>query len=119
MSQTETDAVAVRDADDRVIGEVSCDLLLRKGVPPFFSQLPSVAFARNFDPFDRYFADEAHSTAGDLMTTDYAAVEEDATLMEIVYLLAVRGYPKVYVLCDHRQVGVIDRALVLDRIFNL
>ena len=52
------------------------------------------------------------------MSTDYAAVGEDATLMEIIYMLAVRNYSKAHVLKDGQKVGTIDRILVLDRILN-
>jgi mannitol/fructose-specific phosphotransferase system IIA component (Ntr-type) len=118
MLKHHVEAVAVTDDDGRILGEITCDLLFKKGVPDFFNQLPSVAFIKNFDPFEKYFAQEAHSVASDVMSTDFAAVGEDATLMEIIYLLAVRNYSKAHVVRDGRKVGSIDRILVLDRILN-
>jgi CBS domain-containing protein len=118
MLRHRIEAVAVTDDQGRIVGEITCDLLFKKGLPDFFSQLPSVAFIKNFDPFEKYFEQEAHSVAGDVMSADYAAVSEDATLMEIIYLLAVRNYPKAHVVRDGRKVGTIDRILVLDRILN-
>jgi predicted transcriptional regulator len=101
------------------VGEITCDLLFKKGMPDFFSQLASVGFIKNFDPFEKYFEQEANSVAADVMSDDFAAVPETATLMEIVYLLSVRGYWKVYVVREGKRIGVIDRAAVLDRILNL
>lgn len=118
MLRHRVEAIAVTDGDGRMVGEITCDLLFKKGVPDFFNQLPNVAFIKNFDPFEKYFEQEAHSVARDVMSTDFAAVGEDATLMEIIYMLAVRNYPKAHVLRDGRKVGTIDRILVLDRILN-
>ncbi|MBM3308096.1 MAG: PTS sugar transporter subunit IIA [Candidatus Eisenbacteria bacterium] len=119
MCQYGTDAVPVLDVDDRIVGEVTSDILFKKGLPDFFSQLTNVAFMRHFDPFEAYFENEAKAKAGDAMSADFAALPEDATLMEVVYLFSVRKYPKIYVERDRRVVGVIDRAVVVDRILNV
>ncbi len=118
MLRHRVEAVAVTDGDGRMVGEITCDGLFKKGVPDFFNQLPNVAFIKNFDPFEKYFEQEAHSVAKDVMGDDFATVGEDATLMEIIYMLAVRNYPKAHVLRDGQKVGTIDRILVLDRILN-
>ena len=119
MHEHHLEAIAVIDNDGRIVGEITCDLLFKKGVPDFFSQLGSVSFIRHFDPFEKYFDEEAHATATQVMSTDFAVVEETATLMEIVYLLSVRNHPKVYVVRDGSICGTIDRIAVLDRILNL
>lgn len=119
MRTHERDALPVLDSDGRLVGEVTSDLLFKRGLPDFFSQLTNVAFMRHFDPFEAYFENEAKATAGDVMSSDFAAVKEDATLMEIVYLFSVRRYPKIYVVRDGKVKGVIDRAEVVDRILNV
>lgn len=119
MFRHSIECVAVADTKGRIVGEITCDLLFKSGVPDFFNQLATVAFIRDFDPFEQYFAREAQATAADVMSTDFAVVEETATLMEIVFLLSVKGYPKVHVVRDGRKVGTIDRTTVLDRILNL
>jgi PTS system nitrogen regulatory IIA component len=88
-------------------------------IDEFFNQLSSVAFIRYFDPFEKYFEEETRSQARDLMSSDFATFEENATLLEIVYLLSVRRYPKIYVVRDGLVVGVVDRAAVIDRILSL
>ncbi len=119
MFRHAVECVAVVDENEHVVGEITCDLLFKSGVPDFFNQLPSVSFIRDFDPFEQYFSNDASSTVGQLMSKDFAVVDESATLMEIVYLLSVRHYPKVHVVRDGKKVGTIDRITVLDRILNL
>jgi predicted transcriptional regulator len=88
-------------------------------MPDFFGQLKTVSFISEFDPFERYFKAEAEATAEDVMSRDFAAMPETATLLEIVFELAVRRRPKVYVVRDGKRVGIIDRIRVLDRVLRL
>ncbi len=119
MNQHLLDSIVVSDADGVLVGEITCDNLFKMGMPHFFTQLKSIAFIREFDPFEKYFADENSALARDVMTSDFAAIPETATLLEIVFELAVHQRPKVYVVRDGKHLGVIDRILVLDRVINI
>lgn len=118
MLEHNLEAVAVIRRDGTVLGEITTDRLFRIGMPPFFAQLKSVGFIREFDPFERYFPKERMSCAADVMDHGFAALPEDATLLEVVFALAVKRHPKVYVVRDGKRVGVIDRMRVLDRVLN-
>jgi len=118
MLEHRVEAVCVQDHDGHVVGQITCDELFRRGLPDFFSKLPTVAFLRQFDPFEAYFRGEAEASAGDVMSADVAVVTEHATLMEIVHLLSVQRRAKLYVVRQGRRVGVIDRIAVLDRVIN-
>jgi PTS system nitrogen regulatory IIA component len=119
MLRHNLEAVAVLSPERRVLGQITCDEVLLLGLPDFFKQLKSVSFIRDFDPFERYFEKHASFTAGEVMSQSYACLDEEATLIEVVFELAIRRHPKVYVTREDRLVGVIDRDLLLDRILNL
>ncbi len=119
MHQHMLDAVAVTAEDGTVVGEITCDDLFKFGMPDFFSQLTSISFIREFDPFEKYFAGEGGTLARDVMSQHHVCLNEDATLLEIVFELAVHRHAKVYVVREGRQVGVIDSILVLDRVINI
>ncbi|HNX26825.1 MAG TPA: PTS sugar transporter subunit IIA, partial [Phycisphaerae bacterium] len=119
MFKHNVDACCVLDDEEHVVGEITCNALFKKGVPDFFSQLASVAFIRDFDPFEAYFEHEAHSTAGDVMSEDFASLDVSATMMEIIFLLAVKNYSKIYVTRNGRRAGIIDRIAVLEKVLNL
>ncbi|MCB9779065.1 MAG: CBS domain-containing protein [Alphaproteobacteria bacterium] len=118
MASMNVDAVGLTDPDRKLLGQVTAADLFTLGMPDFFRQLRSVAFIPEFDPFERYFAKEAKLVAADVMSQDYAALPPDATVLEVVFALAVQGHPKVYVVEDGRLIGVIDRIRVLDRILS-
>jgi CBS domain-containing protein len=54
------------------------------------------------------------------MSDHPAVMPPTATLLEIVFALAVEKHMNVYIVAENGAlVGVIDRAAVLDRILNL
>jgi CBS domain-containing protein len=119
MRKHRSNCVGVVDAEGRLIGQISSDLLFKLGIPEFLEQLMSVSFIRNFDPFEKYFAFAKNATAADVMSKELTTVNDDATLMEIVFLLTVKRNPKVFVLRNGIRVGVIDRQEVLNKILNI
>jgi len=118
MSQHQMGAVAVVDKDKRLAGHITCSRILNYGLPDFFGQLRSVSFIRDFDPFEKYFFEEAHSKAKDLMASDFMAVAPDATLLEIVFALTALRQPKIYVVEEGVLRGEIDQSALLDQIIN-
>ena len=118
MSENHLLAVAVVDKDKKMCGHITCHRLFNYGLPDFFSQLKSVSFISEFDPFEKYFYEEAHSNASSVMTQDYHSVDSDATLLEIVFALTTLKQPKVYVVENGLLKGVIDQGDVLDQIIN-
>jgi PTS system nitrogen regulatory IIA component len=119
MLRHNLEAVAILSRDREVLGQITCDEMLMLGLPDFFKQLKSVSFIRQFDPFEKYFEKQRAKTAGDVMSKHCSTLDENATLLEVVFELAVRRHPKVYVTREGRLVGVIDRFLLLDRVLNL
>lgn len=119
MYRTKEPAIAVVDATNKLVGEITADALFQYGMPEFFTQLQSVSFVRNFNPLEKYFTDEGKLCAQDVIQTDYAAVPQSATLIEVIFQLSVKKRTKVYVVDDDGNlVGVIGRLSVIDRAIN-
>lgn len=112
------EATSVVDHDGHLVGIISCDLLFRYGLPEFFGQLKSVAFVKKFDPFENYFKALKAGVASDVMNQNFAALPEDATLLEVIFELSVKGHTKVFVVRDGKLMGIIDRIAVLNRVLN-
>lgn len=119
MHDENTDVVPVVDEHGALAGEITCNALFDFGLPDFFHQLKSVSFIREFDPFEKYFAKEAHSDARQLMKTDICRMPPDATLMEAIFALAVKKVTQIYVVTpEGKWVGTVDRDDVLDNVLN-
>lgn len=119
MHAQRLDVVAVVDGGGALVGEITSDGLFQFGLPEFFQHLKSVSFISEFDPFEKYFEQEAHSDARQLMNTDICRMPPEATLLEIVFALAVKRRPQVYVVdAENKWVGTVDRASVLNNVLN-
>ncbi|MBL7016061.1 MAG: PTS sugar transporter subunit IIA [Kiritimatiellales bacterium] len=119
MSVNNLQAVPVVDAKKKIAGEITVDRLFRYGLPDFFSQLKSVSFIAEFDPFEKYFEDERDMLVRDIMAAEVLTVPLDYTIMEIVFELTIRSVIKLYVVDeDDRWVGTIDKGTLLDNVIN-
>jgi PTS system nitrogen regulatory IIA component len=119
MSVNRLMSVPVVNEERTVLGEITVGRLFRYGLPDFFTQLKSVSFIAEFDPFEKYFDDESTILAGDMMEPNAQIVPMDYTIMEIVFDLAIKSYTKLYVTDEaDRWVGTIDKGLVLDNVIN-
>lgn len=119
MSVNGLQAVPVVNEQHELLGEITVERLFRYGLPDFIAKLKSVSFIAEFDPFEKYFADEGNTPAGDMMETNARTVSMDFTIMEIVFELAIRSYTKLYVTdAAGRWVGTIDKSTVLDNVIN-
>jgi mannitol/fructose-specific phosphotransferase system IIA component (Ntr-type)/predicted transcriptional regulator len=108
----------VVDGEGFYQGFISSIHLFRVGVPQFFQNLKTVSFVRNLDPFERYFASRHKIKVGDIRE-EGASIDKDATLLEIVFQIAVKGYSELYVLDDGKLLGVIDNYRLIDRVLTL
>ena len=111
--------IPVVDAHGIVKGEITCNLLFRYGLPDFFTRLKSVAFIDEYDPFEKYFAAEHQLMARDVMSSTPVLRTPETTLMEIVFDLAVRQAPQIYVVDEAGHwLGTIDATTILDNVIH-
>jgi CBS domain-containing protein len=119
MSNYRLRALPVVDDEGFIIGEITTEILFRYGLPDFFTRLKSVSFVAEFDPFEKYFADERDTPAEAIMSRDPHTIAADSTIMEIVFDLAVKKYSKLYVVDDNnRWIGTITNGTILDNVIN-
>jgi CBS-domain-containing membrane protein len=119
MSRDQLRAIPVLDAQKRIVGQITSEKLFSYGLPAFFSKLKSVSFIAEFDPFEKYFADERQVLASEVMTSDANTVPLDYTIMEVVFDLAIRRLNKLYVVNEEGAwVGTIDQGTVLNNVIN-
>lgn len=116
MHLKKIDVLPVVDDEGRLKGQISCFNIFEHEVPDFFKQLHTVSFVRNIDPFEKFFKLQKDLKVKHYLKESCATVKHDATLIEIIFLLTVKNYPRLFVTRDERLVGVIDRFCILDRI---
>ncbi len=112
-------SMPVVDDNNAVVGEVTADMLLSHGIPDFFKNLATVSFIREFDPLEKYFANEASLTCSDCMNDNPCCLGEDATILESIFELSIRKHPCIYIVKDNKLVGSVNSNTVLDKLLNI
>ncbi|HRZ40875.1 MAG TPA: PTS sugar transporter subunit IIA [Candidatus Omnitrophota bacterium] len=116
MHLSQQDVLPILDHDGRFCGEISCFHIFDYSIPDFFHQLNTVSFIKNFDPFEKYFKVSSDLAVKDIPTNPGTTIPEDATLVEIVFQLAVKNKLRLFVVKDGRLIGEIDRFSIIDKI---
>lgn len=112
------DSLPILNGEGHFLGDISCYELFSQGLPDFFANLHTISFVRNMDPFEKYFERDCNIRLNELtIRRESPTISADATLMEIIFEIATRNKPLLYVIDDDRRlVGVIDRFSVVDKI---
>ncbi|MBI4845005.1 MAG: PTS sugar transporter subunit IIA [Candidatus Omnitrophica bacterium] len=116
MHLSHLDIVPVIDSEGRICGQIACSEIFLHGIPEFFKHLNTVSFVRHIDPFEKYFKIKKELKARDIVVKDTTVISKDATLLEIVFELAVKNQSKLFVVDDGKLVGEIDRFSIIDKI---
>ena len=119
MKKFNTEVAPVINERCDVIGEIDCIHLFQQDLPDYIKDLHSVPPIHDFKPFNQYFEGSDSLKVKDVMNCSIAKVAPDASLMEIIFLLAVKKHTIVYVCESDKLIGVLDRITVLDKVFNL
>lgn len=116
MHLSHLDVLPVVDENKKFCGEISCLNIFTHGLPDFFKHLHTVSFVRDMDPFQKYFNLKGNLKVVDFFGRDCTTIAEEATLIEIVFLLSTKGHTHLFVIRDGEVVGKIDRFSILDNI---
>lgn len=117
MHLKQMDALPVVDEYNRFCGEVSCLQVFQYEMPDFFKQLKTVSFVRNIDPFERYFRIKRDLKVKDVYTKDSRPLQQDSTLLEIIFEMTVGRRNRLYVVGNEGKLtGTIDRFCIIDKI---
>ena len=110
------DFLPVVDNKGIMCGEISCLDIFCYGIPDFFNQLQTVSFVRHLDPFGKYFQYQQSLLVRDVYSKDAPIISDSATLMEIIFLVTAKNHSTLYVVEDHKLVGILDRFSIMDKI---
>jgi mannitol/fructose-specific phosphotransferase system IIA component (Ntr-type) len=120
MHRNRTLASPVLNKNDEIVGELNCNQIFERELPDYIKHLHSVPHITDFKPFQHYFSEDGEMVVGEFMNEcKNATINEDATMLEIVFLLSVKKHPLLYVCRDNKLLGVIDAVTVADKIFNM
>ncbi|MFI4912541.1 MAG: PTS sugar transporter subunit IIA [Sedimentisphaeraceae bacterium JB056] len=116
MHLSHKDILPVLDDDDNLMGEISCLDIFRYGIPDFFNQLQTVSFVNHIDPFEKYFKYQKNLLVKDVYKDKVPVINQQQTLMEIIFQMTVKNHSLIFVTDDKKLVGLIDRFSIIDKV---
>ena len=119
MHEEHLDVLPVLDSEGAFVGEVSAQGLFAACVPPYFSEMPSLGFVRDFDAFEHFFREKAHRRVAEILTKGARTISPDTPLAEIIGRLTHPGVSKLYVTEGGELVGVIDNFSIIDKVLSI
>jgi len=118
MNKFNTEVAPIIDKKGTLLGEIDCIHLFQLELPDYIKDLHSVPPIHDFNPFSKYFSDDSNITVKKVYNKNIAKVSPNASLLEIIFLLAVKKHSVVHVCENDKLIGMIDRITVINKVFN-
>ncbi len=108
----------VVDKDGDLIGVVSTYELLRVCLPDYILWMDDLTPILNFEPFAEILRKESKTWLAEIMTTDYATVEEDQPAVQVAKEITRQRTNRAYVVRGKKLLGVASLETFLSKILR-
>jgi CBS domain-containing protein len=108
----------VVDKDDELIGVVTTYELLRVCLPDYILWMEDLTPVLNFEPFAAILRKESKTWLAEIMTSEYATVQETSPAVQVAKEITRRRADQAYVIRGRRLVGVVSLGTFLSKILR-
>jgi CBS domain-containing protein len=108
----------VVDKDDELVGVVTTYELLRVCLPDYILWMDDLRPIMNFEPFAEVLRKESNTWLAEIMTSDYAAVDEMAPAIQVAKEITRQHAGAAYVVRGKKLVGAVSLVGLLDKIMR-
>ncbi len=110
--------VPVVDKDGELIGVVSTQELLRVCLPDYVLWMDDLTPIINFEPFAQILRKESQTWLAEIMTSDYATVDENAPAVQVAKEISRQQTDIAYVMRGKVLIGVVSLATFLSKVLR-
>ena len=108
----------VVDKDGDLIGVVSTYELLRICLPDYILWMEDLTPILNFEPFAEILRKESKTWLAEIMTSEYAVVQEDAPAVQVAKEITRQQADRAYVVRGRKLLGVVSLGTFLSKILR-
>lgn len=108
----------VVDKDDELIGVVTTYELLRVCLPDYILWMEDLAPVLNFQPFAAILRKESKTWLAEIMTSEYATVQEDSPAVQVAKEITRQRADQAYVIRGRKLIGVVSLVTFLSKILR-
>ncbi|MEN6385471.1 MAG: PTS sugar transporter subunit IIA [Phycisphaerales bacterium] len=110
--------VPVIDKDGELIGVVSTHELLRVCLPDYVLWMDDLTPVINFEPFAQILRKESQTWLAEIMTSDYATVDENAPAIQVAKEITRQQTDIAYVMRGKILIGIVSLAAFLSKVLR-
>jgi len=110
--------VPVIDKDGELIGVVSTHELLRVCLPDYVLWMDDLTPIINFEPFAQNLRKESQTWLAEIMTSDYATVDENAPAVQVAKEISRQQTDIAYVMRGKKLIGIVSLATFLNKVLR-
>ncbi|HBG25493.1 MAG: hypothetical protein A2Y10_14590 [Planctomycetes bacterium GWF2_41_51] len=110
--------VPVIDKDGELIGVVSTHELLRVCLPDYVLWMDDLTPVMNFEPFAQILRKESQTWLAEIMTSDYATVDENAPAIQVAKEITRQHTDIAYVMRGKLLIGIVSLAAFLSKVLR-
>ncbi|MBN1498535.1 MAG: PTS sugar transporter subunit IIA [Spirochaetes bacterium] len=110
--------LAVIDKDGDLIGVVTAFELLKVCLPDYILWMDDLSPIINFEPFSHILQNESSTWLAEIMSHDFAIVNEDAPAIMVAQEITKKNTRQAYVVRDKKLVGVITLQQFLNKVLR-
>jgi CBS domain-containing protein len=110
--------VPVIDKDGELIGVVSTHELLRVCLPDYVLWMDDLTPIINFEPFAQILRMESQTWLAEIMTSDYATIDENAPAVQVAKEITRQQTDIAYVMRGKVLVGIVSLATFLSKVLR-
>lgn len=108
----------VIDKDGDLVGVVTAIELLKICLPDYILWMDDLSPILNFEPFSHILQNEANTWLAEIMSFEYAVVNEDAPAIMVAQEITKKNSRQAYVLRDKKLVGLITLQQFLNKVLR-
>lgn len=110
----------VVDENNQFIGEITERELIEYGMPKYASLMNDLAFLNiGEQTFELYFKNEHLIMVKDLYRKNALAVDKNASVIEVCFLMITKGNTRVYVVENKKYIGMITRSDIIKKVLHI
>jgi PTS system fructose-specific IIA component/PTS system nitrogen regulatory IIA component len=111
-------ALAVVDADNNLLGEISDKELIQAALPDFKSLISNLNYSFDVEPFEELLKKEDKIKVKQLYVTDHEVVTRDTKIVEVAAMMLFKDLRRVFVVEGTKLVGILLRKDIVNMIIR-
>ncbi len=108
----------VVDAQGKLIGDVTVNDLISRGIPDYVKRLGNIQFTKTLEPFEQLLKEEDNILVKEIMRKPDTSISRDASIIELVTLIITTGFRHIPVMDNGILVGVISETDILEKVIR-